>query len=171
MGPSDCPAGMICGNDFKCVNQPVRRPRQVPEAVAKPSEDFYGRRILAQNAGDFRESLAMIVDRHISFLRLLKVMWRRLVAIGAMAVSTVLISRELNLEDWSAGIDLAIPMVLGTALAIFLGFRTNSGYERWWEGRKLWGAIINDTRSTARLFRDFLGTTAEPDEAGNWGFG
>ncbi len=109
----------------------------------------------------------MIVDRHISFFRLLKVMWPRLAAVGALAVGTVVIARGLDLEDFSAGIDLSVPMVLGTALAIFLGFRTNSAYERWWEARKLWGAIINDTRSTARLFVDFLGTTGEPDVEGN----
>lgn len=40
--------------------------------------------------------------------------------------------------------------LFGVALAIFLGFRNNASYERWWEGRKLWGALLNDTRSIAR---------------------
>lgn len=40
--------------------------------------------------------------------------------------------------------------LFGVALAIFLGFRNNASYERWWEGRKLWGALLNDTRSVAR---------------------
>ena len=40
--------------------------------------------------------------------------------------------------------------LFGIALALFLGFRNNASYERFWEGRKLWGALLNDTRSLAR---------------------
>lgn len=40
--------------------------------------------------------------------------------------------------------------LFGIALAIFLGFRNSVSYERFWEGRKLWGALLNDTRSLAR---------------------
>jgi putative membrane protein len=42
----------------------------------------------------------------------------------------------------------AIPVsILGGALAIFLGFRNSSAYDRWWEARKIWGAVVNDSRS------------------------
>ncbi|MEW5683295.1 MAG: bestrophin family ion channel [Pseudomonadota bacterium] len=45
-----------------------------------------------------------------------------------------------------------LPLALfGTALALFLGFRTNAAYARWWEARTLWGAIVNASRSLARL--------------------
>jgi len=40
--------------------------------------------------------------------------------------------------------------IFGIALALFLGFRNNASYDRFWEGRKLWGALLNDTRSLAR---------------------
>jgi ion channel-forming bestrophin family protein len=40
--------------------------------------------------------------------------------------------------------------LIGLALAIFLGFRNNASYERFWEGRKLWGALLIDTRSLTR---------------------
>ena len=36
--------------------------------------------------------------------------------------------------------------VVGAALGIFVSFRTNSSYDRWWEGRKLWGRMINTSR-------------------------
>src|SRR5262249_90349 len=36
--------------------------------------------------------------------------------------------------------------VSGAALALLLVLRTNAGYERWWEGRKLWGGIVNQSR-------------------------
>lgn len=51
----------------------------------------------------------------------------------------------------------SLPLTLfGSALALFLGFRDNSAYERWWEGRILWGAMINSSRSLARATRNFL---------------
>jgi putative membrane protein len=39
--------------------------------------------------------------------------------------------------------------LIGVALAIFLGFYNNASYDRFWEGRKLWGALLNTTRSLA----------------------
>ena len=35
--------------------------------------------------------------------------------------------------------------VVGAALGIFVSFRTNQAYDRWWEGRKLWGRMINES--------------------------
>ena len=50
-----------------------------------------------------------------------------------------------------------LPLTLfGSALALFLGFRSNSAYQRWWEGRGLWGLMINASRSLARQARNFL---------------
>ncbi|MAN12872.1 MAG: bestrophin family ion channel [Pseudomonadota bacterium] len=46
--------------------------------------------------------------------------------------------------------------IFGSALALFLGFRSNSSYQRWWEGRVLWGAMINASRNIARAARNFL---------------
>ncbi|MGE9115870.1 bestrophin family ion channel, partial [Escherichia coli] len=51
----------------------------------------------------------------------------------------------------------SLPLTLfGSALALFLGFRSNSAYQRWWEGRVLWGAMINASRSLSRQVRNFL---------------
>ena len=46
--------------------------------------------------------------------------------------------------------------IFGSALALFLGFRSNSSYQRWWEGRVLCGAMINASRNIARAARNFL---------------
>jgi len=42
-------------------------------------------------------------------------------------------------------------MLLGTAASLLLVFRTNSAYDRFWEGRKLWGTLINRCRNLASL--------------------
>jgi putative membrane protein len=56
----------------------------------------------------------------------------------------------------------ATPFTLvGVALALFLGFRNSSAYDRWWEGRKLWGALVNTMRT---LTRQALTMTGEGDK-------
>lgn len=40
--------------------------------------------------------------------------------------------------------------VFGVAISLFLGFRNNAAYERWWEARKLWGGLLADLRALAR---------------------
>jgi putative membrane protein len=53
-------------------------------------------------------------------------------------------------------ISAIIPTVLGTAIAFFVGFNNNQAYDRWWEARKIWGAIVNDSRSFARNMINFV---------------
>jgi len=46
--------------------------------------------------------------------------------------------------------------LLGIVLSILLVFRTNTAYDRWWEGRKQWGALVNNTRTLAVLLQAML---------------
>ncbi|MEC3950535.1 bestrophin family protein [Sphingobium sp. HWE2-09] len=56
----------------------------------------------------------------------------------------------------------ALPLtIFGTALALVLGFRVNSAYSRWWEGRILWGAMVNVSRSFARTVLAYWPDTPE----------
>ena len=50
----------------------------------------------------------------------------------------------------------AIHSLLGIVLGLFLVFRTNSAYDRWWEGRKLWGGLVNSTRNLAIKLNAYL---------------
>ncbi len=52
--------------------------------------------------------------------------------------------------------------LVGLALSIFLGFRNSSCYDRWWEGRKLWGRLINTTRSYSRQVLTLIDGDAAP---------
>lgn len=45
--------------------------------------------------------------------------------------------------------------ILGSALAIFIAFRNNSAYARWWEARQIWGGIVNSSRVLSRLIITF----------------
>jgi putative membrane protein len=46
--------------------------------------------------------------------------------------------------------------LLGIVLGLFLVFRTNSAYDRWWEGRRLWGGLVNCTRNFALKLNAYL---------------
>lgn len=88
---------------------------------------------------------------------------------GLFAYSTV-VSLLIRGELGTAIVSLPdLPLsLMGAALGIFLGFRTNSAYDRWWEARTLWGQLVNQSRSLARQAITFTGT--HPDRAGaeNW---
>lgn len=46
--------------------------------------------------------------------------------------------------------------LLGFAISMLLVFRTNTAYDRWWEGRKLWGTLVNNSRNLAIKINTFL---------------
>lgn len=51
----------------------------------------------------------------------------------------------------------AMHSLVGIVLGLFLVFRTNTAYDRWWEGRKHWGLMVNNTRNLAHKLNAFLG--------------
>ena len=53
--------------------------------------------------------------------------------------------------------------VLGSALAIFIAFRNNSAYGRWWEARQVWAGVVNSSRVLARLIITFTDSHAHQD--------
>lgn len=46
--------------------------------------------------------------------------------------------------------------ILGTVMSLLLVFRTNTAYDRWWEGRKLWGSLTNSSRNLASKLNGML---------------
>lgn len=46
--------------------------------------------------------------------------------------------------------------ILGSGLAFFVSFRTNNAYARWWEGRRLWGGLVNATSMLATQIASYL---------------
>ena len=73
------------------------------------------------------------------------------VVASAAAVTFLVEGQQLK------GIPLAIHALVGTVLGLILAFRTNTGYDRFWEGRKAWGAIVNRCRNLARMINSTNG--------------
>ncbi len=54
-------------------------------------------------------------------------------------------------------IKMSIATILGFTVSLLLGFRTAASYDRWWEARKVWGGIVNDSRTVVRQGIAFTG--------------
>ena len=81
--------------------------------------------------------------------------WPLLVLIVAFSGALTWAHRVYDLSDYALSIT---PFSLvGVALSIFLGFRNNACYERWWEGRKLWGRLVNASRTYTRQVLTLMG--------------
>lgn len=53
--------------------------------------------------------------------------------------------------------------IFGVALSLFLGFRNNVAYDRWWDGRILWGKMIADMRNLGRNAEIFIADTTQKE--------
>ncbi len=72
----------------------------------------------------------------------------RVLVIGGYA-SLVKVLHDSELLGYQLHSNIGPHEVAGVALGLLLVLRTNAGYERWWEGRKLWGGIVNQSRNLA----------------------
>jgi ion channel-forming bestrophin family protein len=61
---------------------------------------------------------------------------------------------------------IAMHSLLGIVLGLFLVFRTNTAYDRWWEGRRMWGGVVNSTRNFALKLNAYL--SLENHEDRDW---
>ncbi|VDC24347.1 bestrophin family protein [Pseudogemmobacter humi] len=78
----------------------------------------------------------------------------------SVTVLAALIVAADRLTHWVPHLDSTAYTVFGIGLSLFLGFRNNAAYDRWWEARKLWGGLLADMRSLAREADTFI-----PDRA------
>ena len=69
--------------------------------------------------------------------------------------SLVTIIYEYTAIEWLVIPWLPISLV-GTAVAFYIGFKNNQAYNRLWEARKIWGAIVNSSRAWGSMSRAFV---------------
>ncbi|KQM21897.1 bestrophin family protein [Novosphingobium sp. Leaf2] len=93
----------------------------------------------------------MIVSKFPSPTRIVREVWKPLTVLFVWDVIVTITYYVLPFDAPELPVTL-----FGTALALFLGFRSNSAYQRWWEGRGLWGLMINASRNLARAACNFM---------------
>ncbi|MCC6818545.1 MAG: hypothetical protein IT245_06630, partial [Bacteroidia bacterium] len=69
--------------------------------------------------------------------------------IGMAAYTWIVVYFELGVFHLNYKNTTSIHALVGFVLSMLLVFRTNSAYERWWEGRKIWGSFVNNSRNLA----------------------
>lgn len=96
----------------------------------------------------------MLLNKKISIWYFVKGIGSQLALIVAFAVSIGLLDLHPTFQKIS--LPLSIPALVGTAVSLLLAFRTAQSYERWWEARTVWGAIVNDSRTLIRQVQQFV---------------
>jgi putative membrane protein len=80
----------------------------------------------------------------------------------AAAYSTLLTYLSIEVHYLEFKSTTVIHSLLGFVISMLLVFRTNTAYDRWWEGRKLWGELVNSSRNFALKINTMI-----PSEAKN----
>ncbi|KQT36728.1 bestrophin family protein [Methylophilus sp. Leaf414] len=88
-----------------------------------------------------------------------------MVFIGIYAAGIAYLELQyLKLSDSSHVKNLSlIHTTVGFVLSLLLAYRTNTAYDRWWEGRKLWGALVNNSRNLAIKLSAYLSDESDRD--------
>jgi len=78
-----------------------------------------------------------------------------------LALSVAVVAGHGSIYHYKVPLNASAFTLFGLTLAIFLGFYNTASYDRFWEGRKQWGALLNTTRS---LTRQALTMSGQPDD-------
>ncbi|MEI6947042.1 bestrophin family ion channel [Paraflavisolibacter sp. H34] len=96
----------------------------------------------------------MYAARNLSFSLVLSFAWKPLLV---FFIYSSIITCLYELAGWTfLGLPFGPISLIGTAVAFYVGFKNNSSYERLWEARKIWGSVVNTSRTFAVALLDYL---------------
>ena len=87
----------------------------------------------------------MLLNKRIPVSYILNNVKYDLIIVLSVSLSALYVTNRY--EELLPEMPLTIPAFIGTAISILLSFKLSQSYDRWWEARKIWGAIVNDSRS------------------------
>lgn len=93
----------------------------------------------------------MVTGVNIRATKIFYRMWKSLLLHSLFVVVANFVLKYLDMDFSLSGV---ISMI-GIVLSILMGFRISSAYDRWWEARKIWGDVVNSSRSLARQLITF----------------
>jgi len=81
----------------------------------------------------------------------IRILWKELVYIAFL--TALITALELHFFPNSSVLKnlTSVYSLLGFVISLLLVFRTNTAYDRWWEGRKMWGSVVNDSRNLGTI--------------------
>src|SRR5690606_1614805 len=77
------------------------------------------------------------------------IIWKEMIYIFVFTLGLTYFEYRIEMDVNRWGKLLAVYSLIGFVLSLLLVFRTNTAYDRWWEGRKKWGELVNNTRNLA----------------------
>ena len=89
----------------------------------------------------------MIIETNIRAVKVILLIWKWLLFYLVLCIAVSVMYSYYNLNISIATTEVSM---LGVALSILMGFRVSSAYDRWWEARKIWGSVVNNSRSLTR---------------------
>lgn len=95
----------------------------------------------------------MIVTKNISLAKFINWSWQPMLFLLLFAGG---IAALYYFEIFTIQIPWLAVSVTGTAVAFYVGFKNNSSYDRLWEARKIWGAIVNSSRAWGTYVDGFI---------------
>ena len=104
----------------------------------------------------------MLLKENIPVTYVLGKIRKELILVAIYSSAIYFIHQYYNFKEVS--IPLTVPTILGTIISLLLAFRSNQAYDRWWEARILWGAIVNDCRTFTRQVLTFVDSSYDGDE-------
>ncbi|MCC9065998.1 bestrophin family protein [Flavobacterium piscisymbiosum] len=96
----------------------------------------------------------LVKNNKNSILFFIKSIWLDIAAVMAYALVIGTLDHNTILRE--IAIPLPITSIMGTIVGLLLAFRTAQSYDRWWEARKVWGEIVNDSRTLIRQVKQFM---------------
>lgn len=87
----------------------------------------------------------MLLNKRIPISYILNKVKYDLIIVLSVSLSALFVTNRY--QELLPEMPLTIPAFIGTAISILLSFKLSQSYDRWWEARKVWGAIVNDSRS------------------------
>lgn len=96
----------------------------------------------------------MLLDKRIPASYILNKVKYDLVYVSIVSLLVLFITTKY--KELLPEMPLTIPAFIGTAISILLSFKLSQSYDRWWEARKVWGAIVNDSRTLIIQLQSFV---------------
>ena len=97
----------------------------------------------------------MLIDRRLPLSYIFSKIQLDLFYVVALAVLMEVIAHYA--KGLLPTVPVALAAFLGTAISLILSFKLGQSYQRWWEARKIWGAIVNESRTLTRQLLTFCG--------------
>jgi len=79
-----------------------------------------------------------------------------------LVIAVIVSISTYRVDSFIPNMPINVPAFLGTAISVLLSFKLSQSYDRWWEARKIWGTIVNESRSFTLQLQSFITPGNDP---------